>query len=464
MDVSDYSFLPPLLVEKMTVASTDQSLPTLSFTVEEDSSLRSATNHSFAFQFTGQEASDIDSPPWSFFYNIYMPSDPGNASMVRDILDEQLHQVAISYAANVTNRTSLRIFYNTIGSPVDATFMDATCRKRNSRLQCIHMEHHDEAFEERTLARVQEYCQYHPTHRVGYMHNKGSYNSRNSRNQYWRRHMTMAISDKRCMEPPVDACDMCGLNFYVLPWMHFSGNFFTAKCEYINRLLPIDEFTHKMSQLSVQTTEYEHQGRFLFHIFHNKDTYMGLNRYASEAWLGSHPSLVACDVSVARKVDFWKRLQHDVYSNWNFSVAPRPTDQSGKFLHIRRTLRNRPTYRMREYYLLAGHMFKWTHLYGQVPTKSSWVWKHFPDGEEWREGYHKFGENVVEALLDGFALQDGNLSLPIYANVTKHDQDLRKWEEKKKRQRNRRKSRRERERMEKQQTSMPQLVPSVLRA
>jgi hypothetical protein len=263
--------------------------------------------------------------------------------------------------------------------------------------------------------------------------------------------MTMAITDPQCIEPPDPKCDMCGLNFYVLPWLHFSGNFFMARCTYINRLLPMEEFGDKMSELAVQTTEYEQQGRFLFHIFRNKDTYMGLDRYASEAWAGSHPSLVACDLSTERKVDFWKRFQHDARASWNFSLFPRPDDQRGRFLHVRRTLRNKATYRMREYYLLAGNVFKWIHLYGQVPPKTSWVWKHFPDGDDWWEGHRLFGDKVVEALLDGFALQDGNLSLPIHANVTKHDQDFRHYAERKERQKQRRTKRREREKLGKKQ-------------
>ena len=149
--------------------------------------------------------------------------------------------------------------------------------------------------------------------------------------------------------------------------------------------------------------------------------------------------------SMRYKVDFWKKFQPEADSFWNFSLFPRSNDQHGKFLHIRRTLRNQATYRMREYYLLAGNMLKWIHVYGEVPSKDSWVWEHFPDGDEWREGYKMFGGNVVEALLDGFAMQDGNLSLPIYANVTKHDQDLRQLEEKRERQKQRRQRRRQRE-------------------
>lgn len=359
------------------------------------------------------------SPPWAFFYNIYMPPDEGNATLVYHILDEQLHQVGISHAAMYQNK-SLTVYYNTIGHSVNQSFMEETCRRWNSKMKCVHMEHFDQAFEEKTLARVHEYCHHHPEERVGYIHNKGSFNSRNSRNEWWRRYMTLAVTHRDCLKPPDDFCDICGLNFYATPFIHYSGNFFTAKCSYINKLLPIEEFRERMSSLANITNEYEQQGRFLFHTFRNQDTYLGLDRYASEAWPGSHPSVAACDLSAARRVDFWKKERGDAFDHLNFSLAPRSTDPSGKFLHTRRTLRNKPTYLMREYWLLAGNMFKWIRLYGDVPPKTSWVWSFFPDGNIWLNGYKEFGKDVVESLLDPFAMKDGNLSLPMYFNVTKY--------------------------------------------
>jgi hypothetical protein len=237
--------------------------------------------------------------------------------------------------------------------------------------------------------------------------------------------MTLAISDEQCIQPPDDTCEMCGLNFYALPWLHFSGNFFTAKCSYISKLLPIDEFQTKMSELAVRIKDYETQSRFMFEIMHgNHDMYIGVNRYANEVWAGSHPSLVACDLSVERKIDFWKQPQPYIKDHWNFSLAPRPTDIRGRDMHIRRTLRNKATWRMREYYLLAGNMLKWIHLYNDIPFNSSWVWDYFPDGDIWKDGYYVFGKHVVESLLDPYAIHDGNFSLPIFDNVIKYDTSL----------------------------------------
>jgi hypothetical protein len=164
---------------------------------------------------------------------------------------------------------------------------------------------------------------------------------------------------------------------------------------------------------------------------------MALGRYASEAWSGSHPSVVPCDLSEVRNIDFWKKepfSQEMIEANFNFSLAPRATDARGKFLHIRRTKRNKLTLMIREYYLLAGNLFKWIHLYnGEVPARNSWVWDFFPNGDIWWEGYETYGDEVVEGVIDPFAMANGSLS--------QWPDEVRKWREREERREQREKLR-----------------------
>jgi hypothetical protein len=44
-----------------------------------------------------------------------------------------------------------------------------------------------------------------------------------------------------------------------------------------------------------------------------------------------------------------------------------------------------------------GRNDRWR-LYNDVPSRTSWIWKWFPDGERWREGAELYGKNVVEIL------------------------------------------------------------------
>ena len=67
----------------------------------------------------------------------------------------------------------------------------------------------------------------------------------------------------------------------------------------------------------------------------------------------------------------WEEFQPDAVAFWNFSLFPEAQRP------VRQVSRNKPTYGMGEYYLLAGNMFKWTRLYGEimgVETLSWWQW------------------------------------------------------------------------------------------
>jgi hypothetical protein len=44
---------------------------------------------------------------------------------------------------------------------------------------------------------------------------------------------------------------------------------------------------------------------------------------------------------------------------------------------------------------------KWHGLYGKIPPDESWVWRFFPDGEEWLSLAKKLG---VEKAIDAMTL------------------------------------------------------------
>lgn len=379
-----------------------------------------------------------NSPPWAVFYNVFVP-DPTTTSIeahtgALQIIEEQLGQIGRSYAAlkYLSQGKTLRVFYNSIGTPVDPSWMQRVCSEQHD-LKCHNLNHYHSAFEEVTLQRVHEYCYDFPTHKVIYMHSKGSYNSRGGKNQYWRRHMTHAVSHKDCLEPPDDSCNVCGLVFNPLPWIHFSGNFFTADCAYINKLLPLPEFRRKMDELALITRSHKNASRILFQTFPDKDAYLGLERYASENWPGSHPDLRACDLSKDREINMWKKARADESTAnsthpaghidylLQFSLAPRVRETSGKQLMPAR-YRFDEGKRLREYYLLPGHMLKWQYLYHKIPSPASWVWQFYPDGEVWQTAYGQVlaeqngktsdtAEYVLRRVTEKYAALDRKKSL-----------------------------------------------------
>lgn len=348
-------------------------------------------------------------PPWAVFYNIYTRPETehqeGAEVSVRKalkIVEEQLAQLADSYAARkyASANMKLPVYFNTIGSPLAKRYTNKFCSKHRDYMTCTHMQHYDSAFEEVTLQRVHDYCHAFPRNRVVYIHSKGTYNIRWSirhggQNQYWRRYMTHAVSHKDCLEPPDSTCNLCGLFFTPVPWLHLSGNFFTADCGYITKLLPLTQYRHKLRDLAVIARQQANESRLTFQLFPPSDAYLGLDRYASEHWPGSHPDLVPCDLSLKRNINFWKRdvtsvdsintlnessIAGNMEEYLNFSLAPRPWVDPQPMTNVAKDKR------IREYYLLAGNLLKWNYLYEgrALPSDQSWIWSFFPDGEEWK--------------------------------------------------------------------------------
>jgi hypothetical protein len=166
------------------------------------------------------------SPPFAIFYNVYISKDSDKEELERSlaIVDDQMEQVGASYAASHKNKP-VNVFFNTVGKRgvLDNAYMALVCSDR-SNIRCIHMDHYDEGYEEVTLQRVYDYCQTHqePGQKIVYMHNKGSYHS-NGENHWWRRHMTMAVTDEKCLNPANNTCNTCGLVFFGVWAMMYPG-------------------------------------------------------------------------------------------------------------------------------------------------------------------------------------------------------------------------------------------------
>ena len=74
-------------------------------------------------------------------------------------------------------------------------------------------------------------CLFRFFNKVGTYHNT-------SHNEVWRKPLFEAAIHKDCIDPPDKSCNVCGLQFFPT-WAHFMpGNFWTAQCSYINKLLP----------------------------------------------------------------------------------------------------------------------------------------------------------------------------------------------------------------------------------
>jgi hypothetical protein len=175
-----------------------------------------------------ETASSPQPPPFAIFYNVFIPLDQGEEGVKKalEIVKEQMDFIGSSYAASYDGGKPVTVFYKTIGKhgALNTTYMHHVCSERN-KFVCQHMQHHHEGFEELTQQSLYEYCQGQAGFdtRVVYMHNKGSFHSREGQNRRWRSHMMMAVTSELCLKPPDDSCNVCGLMFYDVWALIFPG-------------------------------------------------------------------------------------------------------------------------------------------------------------------------------------------------------------------------------------------------
>ncbi|GKY94309.1 hypothetical protein MPSEU_000396700 [Mayamaea pseudoterrestris] len=344
---------------------------------------------------------------FSIFYNIYIPSASDNfsipldAALVKEIVQEQIGLIADSDAARTFDQ--IRLNYITVGCPnvINATFVTDLCNSHQGRLKCHHVRHENIGNEELTLQMLWEHCRRDgtpPDERVAYIHSKGTFHSKtwNGLTQgSWRRHGTRTVVRKECFDPPNPLCNMCSMMSTLWPYVSGPGNFFTAKCDYVKKLYPPNEFQEAMAKINAtrqMLTDVVH--KFELNLLPVKDSNLGVDRYANEHWVGSNPEVQPCDMSDTYDMSFWQKTdQPDEAFKWE--MQPRSSTPS-----ILKHLRTRDkTTRLKDYFLLGGYLYKWYTLYGRGPPSDSWVWEWFPFGAEWKEAVENYGAHAMDVLL-----------------------------------------------------------------
>ena len=175
--------------------------------------------------------------------------------------------------------------------------------------------------------------------------------------------------NEHCLNPPIDTCNICGLQFWPVGGVpFFPGNMWTAKCSYVQKLLPPSGFETQMDSVLKKAIDLQNEGRIVNGIYSSAmagslqhKNLFALERYASEHWIGSHPDLQPCNVSgsLAGNLFVWIRKVHNE-NEFVWSMAPHhpllPTPDywqplRGSQIHEILKAEDR---RMREYFLLPG--------------------------------------------------------------------------------------------------------------
>ena len=359
---------------------------------------------------------------------------------VDQIVQEQIQQVGQAsqqQQALARNQSALHyvLKYTSVGIPhlVNESFVQALCQPYHATMTCQFQGHTAVGHEEVTLAKILSHCQQQDDDSlVAYIHTKGSLHPKVA-NHVWRRHLTQAAVSPHCLDAlqrtqqktkeqqhnTNPQCNVCGLQFMPIWIQMFPGNFFSARCDYIRQLLPLDQHSHHMDDIThTIRTNIREDDSSMWHawVFPWIKDSLGVDRWAREAWVGSHPRLQPCDMAHNVTTIF----QHDADSaaalvaQGHVQPAPRVPGDQGDYYRLRLdrwqqiAYQEAPLQRPHEYFMLPGTLYRTYRLYGQFPPSESWIWKWFPHGASWRD--------KVEALL--YNLTNGTVSLDRQENTT----------------------------------------------
>jgi len=346
------------------------------------------------------------------FYHTYSGSETESKALTRTVVKDQLK--IIGEASNLDKNSLWELRYGSVGEEnvVNQVLVDPYCNEYDN-LSCSYQGHTSNGHEEITLQQMHGFCIKNPNETVVYVHTKGTLHDMKM-NAQWRLPLTLGATKSSCLAAlQDDTCNVCGLQFYPLWNPMFPGNMFSAKCSYIQNLKPLLEFrealTATVGYSSNHSTVFKHE---LYKKFFPKSwvDIAGLERYANEQWIASHPTVRPCDSAAQYSTRFplirgpKKRQVH--LDRMSADLAPRTPLKEGNWFRMDKGLFRRITKndgaRPHEWFSLPGILYRHWRIYGVFPPEGSWFWHYYPNGMVWQK-------KVEEALKSGEDFEQGKI-------------------------------------------------------
>ena len=360
----------------------------------------------------------------TLFYHISFPPEGKDRQSSIRAFKIQIDLLAMGQynivSRNYEPKRKLLLYYSIAGGDDKlADFVTKECEAAKSKnVECrklAQFESHTARGE--TLHQLHNFCAAKPSQRVTYLTNQlpSHYGSQwpEVRKQQKIRAHTTAVTSQMCLKSR-DNCNVCGMEFYPLPYNHFVGNMFTASCDYVKDLIPPAQFESRMNEIASDALVSQLGNIFTSELVHFTPQTLGMDQYSVEHWIGSHPDFQPCDVAPVSRS--WFPLQcggsyyeadygHSNVYDFQWSLAPRrgsaPNGQIDCMTE--KQLASKDDVLFREYSYLAGSLSRWYKLYSKAPSADSWVWQWFPKGDAWFHGVQSHGSKVVQELTKPFA-------------------------------------------------------------
>lgn len=293
----------------------------------------------------------------AIFFNAFVPplgvgAGPENALR---IIHQQLAQRNISVMKHVP------VYYTLIGESNISS--DKICFH-----DCHLLRQVPRGSEELTLESLFDYCRQNPLVRVTYIHDKGSFHKRRT-NDIRRAYTTKSVFSNACANMPITMCNICSLDFAVLPTHHAPANMWTANCSYIQTLIPPLEFEAKMREMYASLEKCNHDSNTNSTSCHVikpdmkwADNHLGLGRHAMEVWAYSSPHVQPCSTM---KEEYMKKPSLE---EWTPTILQMPKNEKIRGIGPKTDY---------PWFKKQGRLYQYNYLYGEEPPKDSWFWKTY---------------------------------------------------------------------------------------
>ena len=171
------------------------------------------------------------------------------------------------------------IYYTIVGNK-DYTIPDKKFKKS---------QYLDRGSESHTHSRIYQFCRENPSQKILYFHTKGILEVKIQPVYEKHRQALNAFTLNTACISTLDEFDVCGWRLSPLPFVHYSGNFWWARCSYINTLIdPALLYSRSLLQTislrAFEPTVKKHAAGCL-----------GFEDFFSESWIGSAPRLNGAD-------------------------------------------------------------------------------------------------------------------------------------------------------------------------
>ena len=301
------------------------------------------------------------------FCNIFMGEGPQKTALALSIVREQLTRKSAPGQAI----TSAPIHYTLISqNQSESAKVQQICD--DLQQDCRLSGYHETGGEGLTLQALHDHCNDHPEDLVTYIHDKGSFHD-TLQNVNLRRMLTQAAFSNECQVNMTElGCNFCSARFSPLPHAHNPGNMWTAKCDYVKKLLRPDGFAAAMQAMVDHLVEAHEVDPSIPGTGH-----IGLGRYAMEHWLGSHPSMQACDIYPGVYEWNYGHLP-DSETPWvpDLKTAPRVP-----FSETKLSLPFLQNHRHKEWFCGPRRLLEYGFLYNnELPPPQSYIWTMYDEG------------------------------------------------------------------------------------